>query len=506
MEKAQESDTERSVLGRAGPLVAARLLTALLSVTVPLVLARRMELAEYGTYKQLFLIAQTLYFVLSFGLPQSLYFFVPRAANARLWFGQTMLAMSAAGALVVLLLLAFAERLAGWFDNPALAGHTAALAVYVVGLIGSYPLEIGLTSLGRMRGAALAYLGSDLLRCLALIVPVLLGFGLEGMMFAIAGWGALRLVATWWVLVVPGKGPLFEAGALREQLRYAAPFAAAVVLSCAQAYGHQFAVSAAVPPELFAIYAVGCFQLPLVDLLYSPVSEVLMVRLGEEDRQGNAAAAGAAFREAVALLAFAFLPLGAFLFAAAPEFIAALFGERFLDAVPLFRIGVVGIVLGIFPVDGALRGRNQTRHIFLSYLAKGAVTVPLVWFGVRHFGMTGGMASWAIAELVGTAVLMYRLPQALGSHSAPLSWRAVLPWKALGRAAAAAVVAAVGVPLLRTVELPGLELPDFFRRGVPLVVAALAFGCAYLVGLRIAGVRPQTLLAGFREMREQSPK
>ncbi len=506
----QQSESEafpaprRSVLGRAGPLVLARFFTAALSVSVPLVLARRMELAEYGTYKQLFLIAQTLYFVLSFGLPQSLYFFIPRAENPRRWFGQTMLAMSVAGVLVLALLGAFAGRLGGWFGNPALGEHTLALALYVVGLIGSYPLEIGLTSQGRMRAAGLAYLASDLLRCAALIVPVLLGFGLEGMMAATAGYACLRLAVTWWVLVVPGDGPIFEPAALREQLRYAAPFAAAVVLSCAQSYGHQFAVSAAVPPELFAIYAVGCFQLPLVDLLYSPISEVLMVRLGEDERDGNGDRAAAAFREAVALLAFAFLPLGAFLFAAAPEFIAALFGERFLDAVPLFRIGVVGIVLGVFPVDGALRGRNETRHIFLSYLAKGAVTVPLVWIGVGRFGMTGGMASWAIAEVIGTAVLLWRLPAALGSRERPLGWRQVLPWRELGRASAAAAIAAGGVVLLRDLHLSPPELPDVLRRGVPLLVAAVAFGIAYLAALRLAGVRAADLLTGFRSAREQS--
>ena len=44
---------------------------------------------------------------------------------------------------------------------------------------------------------------------------------------------------------------------------------------------HQWVVSAHFDPALFAIYTVGCFQLPIVDLLYTPTTEVLMVHVGE---------------------------------------------------------------------------------------------------------------------------------------------------------------------------------------------------------------------------------
>ncbi|MFN7133343.1 MAG: lipopolysaccharide biosynthesis protein, partial [Myxococcales bacterium] len=476
-ESAAESGSgQPSVLGRAGPLVLARFFTAVLTVCIPLVLARRMALAEYGTYKQLFLVAQTLYFVLSFGLPQSLYFFVPRASHPRTFFGQTMLAMTGAGLLTVALIVAGAGPLAGWFNNPELAGHRLPLALYVLGLIGSYPLEIGLTAQGRMRTAALTYLASDFTRCAAMILPVLAGFGLAGMMWAIAAHALVRFAATWWLLC-RGEGPLITRAHVGEQLRYAAPFAAAVLLSCAQSYGHQFAVSAAVSPELFAIYAVGCFQLPLVDLLYSPVSEVLMVRLGEDEREGRADRGAAAFREAVAMLAFAFFPLAAFLFAAAPEFIAALFGERFLEAVPLFRVGVVGIVLAVLPVDGALRGRNQTRQIFLAYLVKGLCTVPLVIVGVRQFGMLGGIGSWAIAECIGTLAMMARLPKALSSGGVVPGWSALLPWRELGKATLAAAAAGLGVVLLRDLHgRAAIVVPEgFAQRMLPLALAGLSF-------------------------------
>jgi O-antigen/teichoic acid export membrane protein len=276
-----------------------------------------------------------------------------------------------------------------------------------------------------------------------------------------------------------------------------------MVLNMPQQYAHQFAVSAAVAPALFAIYAVGCFQLPLVDLLYTPTSEVLMVRLGELERENRQSAGVDAFLEGASRLAYFFLPLSAFLFAAAPEFIAAMFGEKFLPAVPVFRVSVLGVVLSILPMDGTLRARGQTRAIFASYAVKAAVTVPLVWLGVKHLGLMGGIGSWAVAEVVGKAMLLTRVPAALSTPRLKLGVKDVIPWRELGKAGLAAFAAAVGVFLLRAAaEGAFSHLPEgFFWRVLPLASAGLLFVTGYLAALYATGVRPLHLLAGLRPRR-----
>ncbi len=137
-----------------------------------------------------------------------------------------------------------------------------------------------------------------------------------------------------------------------------------MLLNVPQQYAHQYAVGSVVPPELFAIYAVGCFQLPLVDLLYTPTSEVLMVRVGELERQGRVSESLDAFRDAAGRLAYFFLPTAAFLFVAAPEFIGALFGAKFLPAVPLFRVSVLGD-RARHPADGWTAPRAQRDRVDL---------------------------------------------------------------------------------------------------------------------------------------------
>ncbi|WP_395834046.1 lipopolysaccharide biosynthesis protein [Cystobacter fuscus] len=499
-EKSGSAAPAASFMGKAGPLVLARLFTAGLTLSIPLVLARVLSLEEYGTYYQLFLIATTLYYVLPFGVVQSLYYFLPRAEEKRPWLGQTLLFMSGAGAVAAALVWGLLGLVANHFGNPALLEHRATLALYTAFLLGSFPLEISLTSQGRTKQSAIVYLVSDAVRAAAMVVPCLLGTGLHGMMLAVVGFTFLRFVATWVVALRGTTGPLMRSELWRQQLVYAAPFGAAMALAIPQQNAHLYMVAGVVSPALYALYRVGCFQLPVVDLLYTPTSEVLMVRLGELEKQGRLEEGVGAFREAAGKLAFLFLPFAAFLFAAAPEFIGALFGAKFLPAVPIFRVSVVGVVLAILPMDGVLRARGHTRAIFLSYLIKAVVTVPLVWVGVRQFGMMGGVVSWALAELVGKCSLLVRVPAALSTPSLRLRIRDIIPWRELGKASLAAFAAAAVVFVLRLgTEHAWGGLPEgFVWRTLPLAVAGLLFVLGYVGVLYATGVRPLGLLARAR--------
>lgn len=491
-----------SFLGKAGPLVLARLFGAGLTFCIPFVLARVLAKEDYGTYFQLFLIATTLHYVLPFGVVQSLYYFVPRAGEKRPWLGQTLLYMSAAGLVAAGLVWALLEPVARQFNNPALLEYRAALAAYTGLLLGGFPLEVSLTSQGRTKHSAVVYGVSEVVRTAAMVVPCLLGFGLHGMMLAVAGFALVRYVAAW-VLVPRGSGPLLRAGLWREQLAYAAPFGLAMAVAIPQQNAHLYMVAGAVAPALYAVYRVGCSQLPLVDLLYTPTSEVLMVRLGELENQGRLEEGVVAFLEAAGKLAFVFLPFAAFLFAAAPEFIGTFYTAEYLPAVPIFRVSVLGVVFAILPMDGVLRARGHTRAILHSYLLKAAVTVPLVWVGVKQFGLMGAVASWALAEMVGKGALLVCVPRALSTPERALRIRDVIPWRELGKASLAAVAAAVGVFLLRAGTVhTWTGLPEgFVWRALPLALAGLLFAMGYVGVLYATGVRPLSVLASLRPRR-----
>lgn len=478
-----------SILTRARPLLAARLAGAVLSIAVPMVLARVLVPASYGTFKAAFLVSQTLVLVLPMGLTQSLYYFVPREPGLRDRFvAQAIWTHLALGAIAGGLLLAARPLLAAHFGNPELGetmGWTAALTA--VTIAGS-PLDVAWNASGRIGAAALARLGTETARSGALVAGALALGTVEG---ALAGMTiAMAARAVWNVVALAARhGLAVSPAALRRQVAYALPFGLAFLLIVPQQQFHQYAVGAAVSAAAFAVYSVGTFQLPVVDVLYTPVSELLQIGLAESDGAGRPARAGLPlFHEAVQQLSFAFLPLAGVLFVVAPALIEFLFSPVYLPAVPIFRLTALSVALAALPLDGVMRARAQNRFMLALSAGKLAATVPLVLGGLAWLGPIGALAGWIVAETLARVAMLRR---AAALFEAPL--RRVLPVRALARQLAATAFAMPPAWL----ALQAVSGPLFLR----LAAAGLAFAAAYLGISWARGWLPAGWIGLFRARR-----
>jgi O-antigen/teichoic acid export membrane protein len=402
-----------SLLKKASPLIIGRGLTALLTFAIPIVLARKLDPASYGTYKQFFLIAVTLYLGGQLGLSASLYYFVPRArGDGGRYVIQALACLFVLGALAAGGILLGGESLARRFANPELAALTVPLALYTWGVLAAAPLEVALTATGRTGWSGIVYVFSDAVRSAAMVVPVALGWGLSGLAWSAVIFAALRLVAAWLTTIAvhqrEARRP--ELAALRAQLAYAVPFGGAVLLAVAQMQLPQYVVASLTDAAVFAIFAVGALQLPVTDLLYGPIAEVMMVRLAQV-RQGGEPPI---FREAVARLAMFFLPLCAFAWATGPELIVTLYTSKYAAAAPIFMVAATEILLATLPVDGLLRALGATRFLFFANAARLAASAVVVPLALVAFGLPGAMAGHVLTQVFAKALLMWAASRRLG--------------------------------------------------------------------------------------------
>ena len=458
---------ERSLLGRARPLLLARFLTAVLTIVLPMVLTRLLHPAEFGTYKQVWLVASTLHLMVPMGIVQSLYYFVPREPERRAAFiAQTVVATTLAGAAAALLVLA-SRPLLGRVQNPELVAALPWIAALTFFLLAGSALDAAYTSLGRITQGALVRAVSDIGRGLAGVVGGLLTSSVSGVLAGLAAASAARAIFTWILFVrEPGSRP--SLALLRRQLAYALPFGAAALLFVPQQYFHQYAVAASVTAAAFAVYSVATFHLAVIDILYTPVSEVLQLGLAEADRRGDRGAGLALFHEAVEQLAVLLLPIAGLHFAVAPTVVSFLFTERYMGAVPLMRLSLVALALAALPLDGVLRAHAQRRFMLTSSAAKLGLTVPAVLLGLRVAGPAGALGGWLAVEWGVRLAQLVRAGRLFGAS--PLQ---LLPWRKL-----AAMVVAVGVasPLAAwTVGIvPGPQLARLFAAGLVFTVAYVA--------------------------------
>jgi O-antigen/teichoic acid export membrane protein len=489
----------------AGPLVAGRAASAAIGFALPIILARQLDATAYGTYKQVFLIANLALYSLQLGLSQSLFYFVPRAGTEqerRQFIGQTqamlfLIALVTFGGLI-LATPVIADR----FSNPHLDDIAVPLALLAAALVASAPFEVALTSRGRPVSSALALVASDITRIVAMLLAVRLGHGIVGLTWAAAGAACLR-----WVCSLFFGGGLahlsLSRSVVKQQLAYSLPFGVAALLLYQQQQLHQVFVSARATPALFALYSIGCMQIPIVSLLYAPVSETLQVRLAALERTGETHRSGEVFSEAVDKLALIFLPLCALLIATARPGLHVLYGGRYDDAASILRIAVLSVAVSSLPLDGVFKARARTGTLLWMYAIKLTVTWPLLAIGYTVFGLEGAITAHVCVELltktgqlaVISSDLKMPISQMLGGKDMLRSLRVAV----LSGAAGGLVVALMSRLLvdMKIARLEG-EHPTGFGRLVSILMYPELWGC-----LLAAAITAALVLLELRHRRER---
>ena len=464
--------------GATLPLAVGRATAFAASFFLPVVLARTFTPEVFGTYKQIFLLQATLYGIAQIGMAESLFYFVPSdgdrggrfAANA-------LVALGLSGLVTAAALFVAAPLLAYWFENPALTHHLPVLAIALWLLLVSAPLEIVLTSRQRYLRAAAAYGASNVIKAILLLVPALVTGELTWLMAGTVAYGALRLVATIAVLRREfGRGLAPDRSLLSEQLLYVSPFAAYGLVEVVQANVHQLAVSAWTDPTTFAVYAVGCLSVPLVELVAAPASHVMMVGLREAEANEVPDRGLSLWRDTTLRIATIVVPCIALLLVLAHPLIVLFFTDLYTASVPVFRVMMLVLLLSVLQTDGVLRSRAEMRFLLLLGLFKLAVVVATIRPLMGALGLTGAALSMLLATAASKAIALVRMRRAFDG-----SFRRLVPWRGLAVVGGASLTAsALAWAAARVVPGPPL---------VSLAASTAVFISAYLLFIA-AGARP----------------
>src|SRR5688500_2048668 len=434
----------------AALLVTGRTIGLATTFAIGIIFARLFDPADFGTYKQFFLVYATLYGLVQLGMAESLYYFVPRrAGETGRYVANAMLTLGIVGGLCLVLLYAGRFAIASWFNNVDLAPLLPLLGLFLLMTLVTTVFEIVMISRKRHMTAAVTYAVSDFARTALFILPALAVASLYAVFVGATVFAAIRLL----VVLVSfwrefGRELRIDLSLWRDQLAYALPFALAVGVEIIQLNYHQYVVASRVDTATFAIYAIGCLQIPLVDLIATSTINVLMVRMASETNHKETARA--LWHDTVGRLAFLLVPLAVFLVVMGRPLIIALFTDTYAASVPIFTVWVLAMVLPpILAVDGVLRVYAQTRFLLIMNLLRLAFVAVFIGAFMSSFGLPGAV----LVTLIGTMAVKFLGAARLASLM-HMSWREALPWARLAGITTRARVAAA--PAWRRANPSGL--------------------------------------------------
>jgi O-antigen/teichoic acid export membrane protein len=437
---------------------------------IPVVLTRIFSQAEFGTYRQLFLIYSTFYLIAPFGMAESLYYFLPAAPRHEgRYVANSMWFLALTGSCSIALITAGRWQLSTWLSNTDLATYSTWIGLVLLLMMISSVLEIAMIARRRYVLASSWYGASDVLRAAFLVVPAVVTRRLDALLVGAVLFAALRVFVAVLYLARSFDGDFQpDLRILKRQLAYALPFGVAVVVGVCQANLHQYVVSHEFDAATFAIYSVGCLQVPFVDFVMTSASNVMMVRMTEDLRHNRIHRLLEVWHETVRHLALILVPLVGLLLVTSDRLIVLLFTERYADSVPVFRIWSLAILLAPLMTDAALRVYAETRFLLILNTIQLAFIALLLHRAIAAFHLPGAVLITLAAAVLAKALALRRVARRLNVQVV-----ALLPWRLLAGIMAAVTIAGY---MARLVAL-GSWLPLLPM----LILQGMVYGGAYLI-------------------------
>ncbi len=453
-----------------------------LGFALPLILVRSLSQTEFGLYKQVFLLVNTAITILPLGFAMSAFYFLPRCGRepGRVVFN-IVLFHSMIGGLAGLALLVYPGLLEVIFGSRELVVHAPGLALLVFLAIATSVLEIVAVANGEVAVAARLIVVTYLAKTLLLLGAVWLAPSVEALITAVALHYVLQAALLFWYL--GSRFPRFWAARdwplLRAQMGYALPLGAAGMLSMAQFDLHSYFVARSFDAATFAIYAVGCFQLPFLQIVNESIGAVMIPtvsRLQFENQPGEIVQLVARMMRKLAALYF---PLYACLLVTGREFVTVLFTERYQGSWPIFAVNLTLIPLCILTAacDPVLRAYPAyTSMLVRIRVALAAVSVLGLWIVTAQHWLLG-----AIVVMVGVGLVDRLTVSVMLARVLHIGWRDLALFRDVAKLAAAAGVAGLLAAGVRLVVAEAGPL-------AVLAASSAVLGIAYVVSVRALGV------------------
>jgi O-antigen/teichoic acid export membrane protein len=479
----EEEHSSQPLAPRAAWILFAKSVAFVLSFALPLLLVRRLSQHEFGLYKQVFLVVNTAFSIVPLNFGMSVYYFLPRERERQnqIVLNVVLFYLLAAG-LACAALFIRPELLTSLFNSPEAGDFAPLIGVAIFFWILPSFLEIVAVANQEAKLATVFIIASQFTKGSLLIIAAAIFSTVQSLIYAAIVQGVLQSLILF--LYLRSRFPHFWRGfdwtVMRQQLSYAIPLGIAGVMYTVQLDLHNYFVANHFDAATFAIYAIGCFQLPFVGILNESLASVMIPRVSFLQKHGRRREIIELTARVMRKLAAVYFPLYVFLLLIGREFITLLFTDRYLASLPIFLINLTLLPVSILLLDPIMRAYAEQRYFLLKlHIALIVLLVLSLWFATRYLGMIGIITVVVGVSLIERLAKTIRMGRIVG-----VSRHDIVYLKDVGKIGVAALVAG-GVAMMTKSLLMAT------RPLLLIVETAVIFFAVYLAILLLSHILTQ---------------
>lgn len=396
--------TPPSLKAQSAWLLFAKVTGFVFSFLLPLLVVRFLTQDMVGVYRQVFQTVATAVAILPLGVSISAYYFLSRetARRGAAIFNILIFNFLVGGA-ACLALFACPQILGNIFQNAEITRLAPMIGVVIWLWIFSAFLETAAIANQEPRTATVFIIMAQFTKALFMVGAVVLYATVEAFVYAAMLQAALQTL----VLLVylksrfPKFWTKFDFAFFREQLVYALPFGFAGLLWTLQTDIHNYFVGYRFTAAEFAVYAYGCFQIPLIAMLSESVTSVLIPRMSRLQSDNDKPEMIRLTVRAMQKLAFFYFPIYVFLMITAQTFVLTLFTRNYAASVPIFMINLTLLPFMVWAVDPVVRAYKELGRFLLTLrIFIFIALVAALYFGIQNFNLSGMITIVVVATVL----------------------------------------------------------------------------------------------------------
>ena len=488
--RGQRGRARHDISRKAGFLAAAGLLEYTLQMALPVILVRHLTKEQFGDYRLMWLLATTGVILFLLFLPQSLFYFLPRAAPGTRpkLVGNTFVSLFALGGLSVLLLLVLMPVLPG--SIAGLQHHSPLVQIFAGTWILASILDVLPNADGRAEWQACATVGLAILRTAALAGSAVATGDVGWVLVAMCSVAMVKVgIALAYALFAAQETGLgFDGRLARLQLNFSLPFAFAEGLFALRVRADQWVVAANFSNTAFALISIASMVLLVGTLPPQPLNDALLPNISSLVGQGKLDDARALIQKGYLVLGLMLPPVLGLLFSTADELVELIYTREYLGAAALMRIYLLGQLATVFAAGHLLQVFGFGRQAAIIGAISLLLSIALSILGLHFFGLAGAVAGSTTSLVLWECWALNKVAKALGTRVAQMI-RLDQIWKVI-------VVVAAGV-LVVHILCSGLDTSVFLR----LFVKSSVFVMAVLLGFVLTNMH-RSLISLHREWRQ----
>jgi O-antigen/teichoic acid export membrane protein len=341
--------------------------------------------------------------------------------------------------------LVAAAAIASW--NPAIptalreveTGHTGLVPAFALAWVFASLLDILPTAEERVGWQARVIVILSIVRAVTLSATAIATRELAPVIWVLLAFALLKgAIVVGYVRKHHGlTGAWFGRGEFNAQVRQAAPFAASGALHGVRQQADQWIAAALFSVSEFAAFSVATVLAPLVQICRQSVNNVFLPSMSRMQSSGDMTGVLALNSRANSMVALLVYPALAFAFVFADQVITLIYTSTYLEAAPVLRIYVIGLVAFVVELVSVLFVMKQGPFAAKVNGIVLLVAIPLSLLGALRWGLPGAALGSVAAIYTERWLSLRRIAQLTDT---PI--RRLQDWRTLVGILAASVLAA----------------------------------------------------------------